>query len=553
MIITQPDLLTTSISGTDALCGGSNTGSATITVTGGGTPPYFYHWSNNSVNPTINYLVAGTYSVTVTDFNGCSSVQSITITDPDDLLLSIAGTPIACGVSAGSATATASGGIPPYTFHWSNGDQGPNATNLSDGIYYCTVTDNNSCTATSSVNIGITGVLNPLITVVQNITCNGAANGILSADITAAQPPYSFHWSNNSNQPIISNLQPGNYIVTVYDDWGCTGTATGIITEPPAITINAVIQDIRCTGVSDGSISVTVTGGTPDYIVEWSNGSHDYTISNLSAGTYSVVIKDSNSCQRTQSFVINEPTSGVNVSAAVTDVSCFGGSDGSIAMFATGGTLPYSFSCSNANFEINQQLVANLPAGTYIISVVDDYGCVDDSTVMIIEPSVIIASFVSTDPSCTGNNDGSIDLNASGGTEPYVYNWLGVNYNLPYFNGLLEGEYYFTIIDNRGCELSLGPIILTDNPINCIRIPNAFSPNNDGVNDTWEIENLHMFPEAVVQVFNRWGQELYNNTIQEGDWDGYYNGKLLPTGVYLYVIVLFNGTDPYTGAVTLVK
>lgn len=551
--VSQPDELSTSITGTDATCGGSNTGSATASINGGGTPPYFYNWSNGSPNPSIGYLAAGSYSVTITDFNGCSNVHTVTIAEPPILALTISTSPIVCGSEAGSALATATGGTPPYTYLWSDGTIGQEAVNLNNGTYLCTVTDQNLCTGSNSGIVAVTGNLTPQISVLGNISCYGDTNGALTVNTPGAHEPYWQQWSNNMTQPSISNLAAGNYSVTVTDSWGCTGSTVGTITGPDALVGVATITHVRCKGGSDGAVALIVSGGTPPYNYNWSNNSHTPVISNLGIGNYAIVITDSNNCQVSYNYTINEPPYGLSVHGDIGHVSCYGGNDGSITIVAGGGTPPFTYTCSNQGSQISSQNVSGLPAGSYQLSVVDSYGCTGDTTVLVTQPAPLELVFDFVNPSCYGNNDGSVDFIVSGGTAPYWYKWQNTIIDLPYFDGLIEGSYTFVIIDDNGCELSVGPIQLEDDKKQCIKIPNAFTPNADGINDTWVIENIDRYPAALVQVFNRWGQIIYDSNYTTGDWDGYYNGKLMPTGAYLYVINLFNGTNTYTGVVSLVK
>ncbi|HOE04471.1 MAG TPA: gliding motility-associated C-terminal domain-containing protein [Bacteroidales bacterium] len=551
--ITEPALLTSVVSGVDVTCGGGNNGSASVNVTGGGTPPYFYHWSNNSPNPMIGYLVAGTYYVTVTDYNGCTNTHSVTINEPPALSVTASSSPLVCGQNAGSATASASGGTPPYTYLWSNSFSGASVSNLLTGNYSVTATDQHGCTALAGTVVTLTGIINPTISQLQQISCFGSANGVLSASAADAQNPVSYHWSNNSIQQTISNLPAGSYTVTINDNWGCTGTASESITQPTEMVINSTVQNVHCRGGADGTINVSASGGISPYTYNWTTGSHQTFLQGLPGGTYTVTVTDAQNCQKTHTAFVGEPLMPVTIHALINHVSCYGGNDGSILMNATGGTVPFVYSCNNHGIPEGQSSVGSLSTGEYMLVVSDYYGCTDDTIVNIIEPAQITVSTVLSDPTCIGNNDGAIAIVAAGGTEPYRYLWETNTFNLPFFDGLGEGSYTFAVVDYNDCRVNVGPLILEDDPVSCIRIPDAFTPNADGVNDTWIIENIEMFPKARVQVFNRWGQELYNSDFREGDWDGVYNGKLMPTGVYLYVIELFNGTSPFTGTVTLVK
>ena len=138
-----------------------------------------------------------------------------------------------------------------------------------------------------------------------------------------------------------------------------------------------------------------------------------------------------------------------------------------------------------------------------------------------------------------------------GGTAPYYFAWEQNLIDIPMISGLIQGTYNITVMDANDCRYVFNPLVLTDVDVDCITIPNAFTPNGDGINDTWVIENIHLFPGAYLYVYNRWGQELWVG--RPGDeWDGRYNNKFVPAGTYLYILNLYNGTPPYTGTVTIV-
>ena len=175
-----------------------------------------------------------------------------------------------------------------------------------------------------------------------------------------------------------------------------------------------------------------------------------------------------------------------------------------------------------------------------------------DTSVVIGEPQAIDYSFITINPSCIGNNDGYIEIAIIGGRPPYNINWADQTSPIPYISGLMQGNYLFTVIDDGGCTLSTEEISLVDDDTECLKIPNAFTPNGDGVNDTWIIENIEIFPWAIIQVFNRWGQEIFEGKGNSEHWDGTWNNKIVPTGSYLYTIDLLNGTK-YCGVVTIMQ
>jgi len=242
----------------------------------------------------------------------------------------------------------------------------------------------------------------------------------------------------------------------------------------------------------------------------------------------------------------------LNVDFIVQNIKCADGHDGSISIFASGGTPGYTYTWEFDGNTFSGSSANNLYPGSYNITVSDSQGCEMDTTIVITEPEAIEYSFITINPSCIGNNDGYIEIIVTGGTPPYNINWSDQTSPVPYISGLMQGTYMFTIIDEAGCTINTEVIDLIDDNVECISIPTAFTPNFDGINDTWIIENIDLFPLAVIQVFNRWGQQIFEGYGSGEGWDGTWNGKIVPTGSYVYTVDLLNGTK-YCGIVTVVQ
>jgi len=553
--ITQPNVLDVQfVNVDDVSCFGLSVGSATALVVGG-TAPYLYEWDDpgHSNAPTISGLPMGTYNVTITDANNCTLTDFIHITQPDPLEVTTTSQPVQCGTSLGSVSAQVTGGTLPYSYLWTGGYTSQQVPGLTSGTYRLTVTDAHGCSTESVVYVGMQGNGIVVITEDQSITCFGQTDAILTASMLNGVSPMEYNWSNSGTTATIQNLAAGIYSVTVTDSWGCSGTQSHMVTEPTEIHLAFATTPVTCFGGSDGTAAVSVTGGIAPYTYSWSNGSSQNTASGLSAGNYVVTIHDAHYCEIIGNVIVTQPENPVTLNMVVGNISCFGMHDGYVNLFVTGGVPPYTYLWQIGENTTNVPNIDNLYEGIYNLHVEDANHCVNDTSVAVSQPAPLSATWISQGPSCIGNNDGYIELTVTGGTAPYSFTWGTGTSPVEYISGLVEGQYLITILDSMACEAEVGPITIIDVQEDCIRIPNAFTPNADGVNDTWIIDNIDMYPRAYIEVFNRWGQCIFEAKGSEDPWDGTYNGKIVPTGPYIYVVNLFNGDEAYTGIVTVVK
>jgi gliding motility-associated-like protein len=444
--INQPPVISVPGTTIDVSCNGGSDGSIDITPAGG-TPPYTYLWSNGAVSQDISALIAGTYSVTVTDSKSCTKNASFTINQPS--AISVPGTTVdvSCnGGSNGSIDITPAGGTAPYTYLWSNGTVTQDISALTAGNYSVTVTDSKSCTKNVSFTINQPAPITVPGTT-TNVSCNGGSNG--SIDITPAGGtlPYTYLWSNGAVSQDISGLAAGNYSVTVTDSKSCTKNVSFTITQPALISVPGTTINVSCNGGSDGSIDITPAGGTAPYTYLWSNGAVSQDISGLTAATYSVTVTDANGCTKNSSFTINQPAA-LSVPGTTINVTCNGGSNGSIDITPAGGTPPYTYSWSNG--AVSQDISA-LIAGTYSVTVTDAKSCTKNVSFTITQPGAAISVPGTTiDVSCNGGSNGSIDITPAGGTAPYTYLWSNgaVSQDI---SALIAGTYSVTVTDAKSC------------------------------------------------------------------------------------------------------
>lgn len=435
-------------------CFGGNNGSATTTVAGG-TGPFSYAWTPSGGSAaTGTGFSAGTYTVTVTDANGCIAAASVTITEPSALATSETHTNVSCNAGANAtASITASGGTPNYTYSWApSGGTGSTASALTAGTYTCTITDANGCTTTQSVTITQPAALSVTASQVNEL-CNGGTNGSATITPSGGSPSYSYSWApSGGTGSSATSLAAGTYTCTVTDANGCTITQSVTITEPAALTVTASTNAATC-NAGNGSATVTPAGGTGTYTYAWSPvGGNAATASNLPAGSYSCTVTDANGCTATAgATVLNTGAATLSLSAT-TNVSCFGGNDGSSTVTATGGTAPYTYAWSPSGG--NTATGTNLSAGTFTVDVTDANGCITSQTVAITEPPALTISANSSPVDCFGNASGSASVTTTGGTGAYSYSWSPAGGSSATTANLAAQNYTCTVTDANGCIIT---------------------------------------------------------------------------------------------------
>lgn len=450
-VVTEPTALTVTATGETVACFGGTDGDVTITVAGGSLP-YSYLWSNGATNPNPSGLSDGTYSVIVTDANGCVATAQAQIVAPGSALLASAtGSALVCnGTSTGSVTVTATGGTAPYIYSWDNGaGSTPNPTGLPANTYTVLITDANGCTTTA---VAVVSQPPPVAVSVSgtSVSCANSTDGTATVTVVGGVAPYTYVWSGGGGgSTTATGLSPNTYTVLVTDSNGCIGTASVVITAPTALNATVTGQTLGCFGDSNGTINLTVNGGTPPYVFNWSNGSNAEDPTGLSSGTYTVVITDANGCTyQTSASVIDPPPILASIVNPV-DASCFNSNDGSATVNAAGGTPPYFYIWDNNQTSPTTNF---LTPGIHTVTVTDTQGCSTVASVQINAPSALVISITGTDLTCNLGGDGTatvtIDNNS---TPPYTYQWSNGGFS-PSVNGLNAGLLTVTVTDANGCE-----------------------------------------------------------------------------------------------------
>jgi hypothetical protein len=459
--ITQPTALKDTVVNTHVLCFGNSTGAATVSASGG-IPPYTYTWSTSPVQtgPSISAVAAGNYLVTIKDANNCTIVDTAKVTEPAALTAVFSThTNVSCfGGNNGASGVTVSGGTPPYIYNWNTTPAKTTAlaSGLSAGVYTVIITDANGCNKILVDTI----TQPPLLTAVANktdVSCNGATTGTAGVVASGGTMPYSYSWNTSPMQTTanINALAAGTYIATVTDARSCIAIAQATVGQPTQLSNTKTKSDVVCNGGATGSATVLAAGGIVPYTYTWNTipVKTGATVTGLSAGSYIVTITDGNNCTKKDTVVVNQPAV-LNTSVMGTHVSCNGGNSGTAAVVATGGVAPYTYSWNTVPVQLSPG-ISGLTAGKYIVTVVDNNGCVKADSVTVAQPPALVVAISKTNVSCNAGINGTATATVTGGAPSYKYLWnttpVQTTANA---SSLSAGTYTLTVTDALNCQAS---------------------------------------------------------------------------------------------------
>jgi len=362
------------------------------------------------------------------------------------------------GAGNGFITIQAINGQMPYTYDWSNGESGQGITDLSSGVYFCTITDRGGCKAvTDAIFLDYEDLIVYSIKDITASPCVGSRDATVELRIEGGVPPYQINWSNGRRGSFVTNLDDGVYYATITDASSCaTVIDSVVIASPQALTTGVVLQrNNDCKDGSSGFIQLGIVGGNPPYSIEWDTGEESNILNSLAAGFYSVTIEDQVGCKSILSNIeILEPEALSAEVIALENITCSGGSDSFVDLRVSGGTAPYSYFWSDGS---NSQDLIRKPAGNYSVTISDIQSC---SFVMhdivIAEPNPLTLSVDSlSNVNCAGSSSGYVEISVEGGTGPYAYNWGifdGEQLSDNYLDTLGPGAYSLTVVDNFECK-----------------------------------------------------------------------------------------------------
>jgi gliding motility-associated-like protein len=564
--------ISVTISSQNNRCAGQGNGSISAQTTGG-TAPYTYQWSTGSSSSSLTGLSAGSYILTVTDNSSglpCRVINQIQISEPLPLAITLDSLRhVDCAGNAnGLIWISASGGQPAYTYAWSNGASVEQIENLSPGSYTLSLSDANGCLFVApSFSISQPDTLEAALDAIQAAGCgNGANQGQIDVLVLGGTAPYTYQWSNGASTQDLSNLGVGQYQLSLSDANGCQASlqvslGNGVITVSLASAVDSI-----CFGATTGSLVAQSNVPTADY--RWSNGASTANISGLSAGSYQVTASTTaggQTCEDTLTVVIHQPNAPLSLSLMQQDsIACDLLPLASLTAQALDGWgQPYEYRWNTGSLG---DTLRNLGPGVYSATVLDALACSSTASITVTAPQIPqLNAWVGS----SGQNNitvawgNTVELNAGFNETGVNYQWIpGTNLNpndqaQAFLNAVQSGNLVYVV------EASVGACAVTDTvQLTVIAtytgIPDAFTPNGDGLNDIFRPIDLNPAFIKTFKIYNRWGQTVYDDPqLGGGGWDGTLGGKEQPRDVYMFVLEFQRPQDAQLqqlrGEVTLIR
>jgi gliding motility-associated-like protein len=532
--ISQPaaNLTSAQVSQTNVDCKGNSSAAATVSASGG-TATYTYAWSGGTIGSgqgtaTASGLAQGTYTCNITDANGCTAAQTFTLSEPALALTStVAQTNVNCnGTASGQATVTPNGGTTNYTYSWSTAS--PNtaatATGLAMGTYTCSISDANNCKATQVVTISQPAALSGIATPVS-ATCN-LANGTASVAPAGGSPSYTYSWSSGGTNPTTSGLAVGNYSCTITDSLACktiVNFSIANVGSKPVASVNPSGTTSFCQGTS----TVFAASGGTSY--SWNTGASTNFINVTSPGVYTAYVTNSCGVDSAYGTAVMNPLPNPTITGK--DTLCHGDS---VLLVASGGnTYLWSTGSTSAAIYVSA-------TGNYTVKATNT--CGSTSATMPVFVSSVTADFI---PSTTsGSHPLPVTFRDSSSASSIIWAWTfgdgstgsgqfgnDYTYNSP-------GTYTVTLTTTNAqhCTSTHSEVIVVSDINSYLTAPNIFTPNDDGVNDNWQVSasGIDLFD---AKIYDRWGVPMAQLIAPNEVWDGRtQSGLLASPGTYYYVI-----------------
>jgi gliding motility-associated-like protein len=558
----------------DTLCFAQK-GEANLTVNGG-TIPYTFLWSNGEITEDLKAIVAGNYSVLISDANKCTLKDTAFLYGLGEIAIKLSQTTASCNsFSDGKAQieeifyGNTKANLSKFNVEWSNLATNFSIDKLTGGqTYSVNVTDTRGCKGTNDIKIGNPNAIKLLVISSSLPKCYGDKNGELKVEGIGGTTPYTYQWDTKANNQITdkaTGLAAGIYDVTITDNKGCFTSVQTTLNEPKPLDAALKVKGLACPQTPTGAAEAQGLGGTQPYTYLWSNKETKSLISGLLSGVYTVKIKDINGCAKDTNVFVSQPTP-LDLKIAKEDVRCSGQKNGTAKAIVTGGTPPFLYSFNNKDFS-GQNTFAGLKPNVYSMIVKDKNGCLFQEDVEINEPFPITVNL---------GKDSSIFYGKSVALFPIVTGTVGKISFLwsPYDSSFISCErcetpivapksstlFSLKVIDEKGC-VGVGEVNISILIRDVAFVPTGFSPNNDGNNDLLLIHGEKGTKVLSFSVYDKWGERLYTqeNTFVNDDkigWDGTFRGNNMPPDVYAWSLVIefINGEKKnFRGSTTLIR
>ncbi len=587
-----PPLVLDSISLTSPTCVGGPDGEIIVFVSGG-TGPYNFVWSDPTApnGNVFGFASAGAYTVEVFDANNCPQLAvNLVLEDPPAIVadftaidsVSCANTGMSCDGTATANAMYSDGSTGDFNFAWLGSGEFTNNSPTSTAALLCAgpqqvIVADLACVDTFTVDIPSPPALISTNPDIENVSCNGLADGTITLFASGGSPPYTIAWAGGVMGPTITGLPAGTYVATITDTKGCSFQHTVTVLEPDPLTVtldNTVTEDVSCAGRTDGRIGVVVAGGNSSLGLTylWQNGiaaPDSREAFGLAAGTYSVTVVDAKGCMDTLEQTISEPLPIQFQLGEIPPINCFGGSTTITVDSAWGGNPgQIQFQVNGSPLDIVGEAIGNIRAGDNTITVVDVNGCTADTVINIAQPIEIVVDLLDVVVIELGDSLTQLDptIISSVPIDSFIWSPPGqlscTDCKNPRVNATDDQLYTLVVIDINGCTGSASVLIDLDRNRN-VYIPNIFSPNGDGINDDFKVfTGPGVTRIGFVRLYDRWGELVHEVTNPPpsqdgaGAWDGTFKGQDLNPAVFLYLIeveFLDGQVLVYRGDVSLIR
>ncbi|MCM0059867.1 MAG: gliding motility-associated C-terminal domain-containing protein, partial [Algoriphagus sp.] len=554
--ITEPAQLALTQSQVNNVCFQGNTGSISITASGG-TAPYTYAWTGpNNFSSTVanpQNLVSGTYQVTVRDANNCTALvgPQITITEPAQLALTQSQVNNVCFQgNTGSISITPSGSTAPYSYAWT-GPNGFTSTNedlqnLVSGFYQVTVRDANGCTLTGAAQIITEPGPLAISALVKGETCAEAKDGRIALTPTGGTVPYQYSWDHGATGPVATGLSAGTYRVTVTDQGGCTQTAEYILLPVPVLRLEGTVtyQATQAPFQISALLQSDTQGGTPPYTYRWTSGQTSPSITVTESGTYTLQLKDATGCVQEKEFVVNLPLPlAIEVEVNTIPLCEDQGQESTLRVHVQDGLPPYQITWTMGSVTATGMQFITRESGLVEVEVRDALGLVEKRAITLLPRLTGPLDF---EQSFESQTQFQADLVGFKGVFRPLAAWPHQVISWDFGDGIRSSEpspthtytrkgsysVTLTVLDNSGCLITQAKEL--DILDYFIEIPNVFTPNGDNLNDTF-FPKFRFINNLQLQVMNKWGELIFRSRgLDDPGWDGMSAGQKASEGIYVY-------------------